>query len=292
MSLPEQPPQTRLKFAANIIYITVGLVASIITITTLLTASSIGALIVWLTNQEKFKTPLLYFALGVGASLFAVILIVSLIYLFNRFIVKSYPIRWLLYGYRWISADFVYCIEDDALTQHSQIITTRIKTTRPGVNIFENKYKSSIYTQQDRLEVLSPGHELMGSITRRQFYFPYRRWKYYYIYLGHELPLGEEVEVKIRQDLSDPDHTFEPFLAKTITEPMKSLKMSVLLPQNCALTSAINYELNHEGPNSKVINKDDSRREIEIRNGRPFRKLTYEVQNPHFNHRYEIQWRW
>jgi hypothetical protein len=160
-----------------------------------------------------------------------------------------------------------------------------------GVSIFENKYSWSGHGGQESLEVLSNGHELMGSSTRQQNFFPYDRWRYYYIYLGHEMPVDEDIEIKIKQVLSDDVGKFEPYVSKTITEPLESLELSVLLPINLPFNNAYNYELDR-GPRYKRKSRAlCPRRNVQV-NGRWYVELSYEIQEPHLDHKYQIRWEW
>jgi hypothetical protein len=169
-----------------------------------------------------------------------------------------------------------------------------VKSYLTGVSIFENKYKWSGDGNQETLEVLSKiqGHELMEPKTKKLPYFLHQGWKYYYIYLGHELPLGEDVVIEIEQKLEDSSGKFEPFVAKTVTEPMSSLKLRVLIPASCHFHNASNRVLNHSGPNNKVIHRDRSAIQVVHKDGESFLELSFEVQKPRLNRRYEIKWEW
>jgi len=202
------------------------------------------------------------------------------------------PFRWLLYGYRWVNAEYQYCIEDDTKLQHTQLIAITIKAIRRGVSIFENKYLWSGHGKQESLEILSTGHELLFSTTRQEHYFPYNRWKYYYVYVGHELPMKRDVIVNIKQVLYDDEGRFEPYVSKTITEPLESLKLRVLLPENLSFTNAFNNEFDHIGPNNKKIKNEPNPSRIIREKGNLYKELYYEIQKPHRNHKYEIRWEW
>lgn len=273
----------RLLFVFNFVLLTAGFISSLLTIITILTPYLKTTFLILLVPQQNVLIPLAFFVLGVCVTSLG-------IYVYNKIYRKFNPVRWFLYGYRWVNAEYQYCIEDTSKKQHSQITTITIRATRIGVSIFENKYSWSGHGEQETLEVLSNGHELMGSITKKQHYFPFSRWKYYYVYLGHEIPLEEDVAIKIKQVLCDDVGGFEPYVAKTITEPLENLKLSVLIPEGLTFVKAYNYEL--EGPNHIRIHRVESHRSSTQRNGKLYTQLTYEIQKPRLDRRYEIRWEW
>lgn len=278
MSLSQQPPEKSVKSISSTVLSIVSLTSSILTIASVFTISFIATIIAWVVHQQWIIMPLAFFSSGIFVSL-------VLLGLFQLKYSFSQPTRWLLRGYRWVKAEYLYCIEDDILKHHSQIIKIRLKAARPGVNLFENKYSWTGLGEEKKPLVVSKGHELMG-------FYGHRRWKYYYIYLGYELARGEEVEVIIKQELNDQAGTFEPFLAKTITESVESLKLRVLLPENCSLTKADNCELKGTEHSSKILKKVTSIRNTIGYEGKVYKELSYEILKPRLNRRYEIRWEW
>jgi hypothetical protein len=131
----------------------------------------------------------------------------------------------------------------------------------------------------------------MSSSARQQNYFPYDHWRYYYIYLGHELPVDEDIVVKIKQVLYDDAGRFEPYLSKTITEPLERLELSMLIPDNLHFYNAFNYELDR-GPRFKRINRVVCpSKHIQV-NGNWYIELSYVIPEPHLDHKYQIRWEW
>jgi hypothetical protein len=270
----------------NIVLITVGFISSLITIITLLTPFLKATFFDLLVPLQSYLIPISFFILGVCITIIG-ISILRIIYM------RFYPVRWFLYGYRWVNAKYYYCIEDDTKVQHSQLTEITLRATRIGVSIFENKYSWSglSHGRQESLEVLSSGHELMGSITKQQNFFPYDRWRYYYIYLGHEMPIDEDIEVKIKQVLYDDSGRFEPYVSKIITEPLESLNLTVLMPVTLSFHNAYNYELDR-GPRFKRINRVACpRRHVQV-NGNWYIELSYVIAEPHLDHKYQIRWEW
>ena len=127
---------------------------------------------------------------------------------------KASPVKSLLRGYRWVTAEYLYTIHEDNPKHHSQVISITLETLRPGVDHFENRYLWSGEGKEDSPNLLSAGHTLMGPPVQHGI------WKYYYVHFGHELAMAERIEIKILQELYDTKGRFEPFLAKTIIEPL------------------------------------------------------------------------
>lgn len=271
-------------FVVDIVLLITGFISSLITIITLLTPLLKATFLNLLIPLKGLLVPISFFILGVCLTIIGV-------QVYNYIYSRHYPVRWFLYGYRWTSAKYQYCIEDDTKVRHSQTAEIIIRATRIGVSIFENKYSWSGHGKQESLEVLSAGHELMSSSARQQNYFPYDRWRYYYIYLGHELPVDEDIVVKIKQVLYDDAGRFEPYLSKTITEPLESLELSVLIPDNLQIYNAFNYALDR-GPRFKRINRVACpRKHIQV-NGNWYIELSYVIPEPHLDHKYQIRWEW
>ncbi len=277
----------RLLFVVNFVLFSIGFISSLLTIITFFTPYLKTTFLIWLVPLQSLLIPLSFFVLGVCMTFLG-------LYVYNNIYTKFNPVRWFLYGYRWVSAEYEYCIENTFKMQHSQITSVTIRTTRMDVSIFENKYSWTGYGngKQENLEVLSNGHELMVPGTKQQSFFPFNRWKFYYVYLGHEIQVGEEVVIKVKQVLCDDAGTFEPYVAKTISEPLESLKLSVLIPKELSFSNAFNYELEGLSPHQKRINKVKSPESHIQKNGNWFTQLTYEIQRPNKGHKYEIRWEW
>jgi len=278
MSLQQQS-RTKLRLIANIAYSTVGFLASIITIVTIFSALSLATLLTWLTQQKNIFLPLATFTLGFCLAI--ALVSTFLLYLFKfKYLLRLAP------GYRWISADHLYSI-DDTLERHTHISTIIIKITRPGTIIFQDSYTWSGHGKEEPPEVLSVGHELMGSFTKQRFYFKQKEKKYYYIYLGHELSVGTEVEVKIKKQLHDNTRRFEPFLSTPIRRSLRSLKLRVRLPKTPHAMNCYNYRYALSAANSKLISKVPSTLTVNSDN----MELSYEILNTRPG-RYEIRWEW
>lgn len=274
----------RVRFVVDIILLITGFISSLITIISLLTPFFKTTFLKLLVPLQNVLIPASFFILGVCVTIVGV-------QVYNYIYSKYYPVRWFLYGYRWVNAKYQYCLVDNTKTQHSQIAEITIRAIRIGVSIFENKYSWSGHGKVDSLEVLSVGHELMHSSTRQQHFFPYDRWRYYYIYLGHEIPVDEDVVIKIKQELHDDEGRFEPYLSKTITEPLERLELSVLLPENLHYHNAYNYELG-KGPRfERVARVACPTKHVKV-NGNWYVELSYVILEPHMDHKYQIRWEW
>jgi hypothetical protein len=278
MSPPQQNSRTNLRSIANIAYSTIGLLASLVTVITVLSTLSLATLIAWLTQQKNIILPLVWFSLG-----FCSLLVIIILYL--QFFSKS-TIKNLRRGYKWVSAQHLYCI-DDTLEQHIHISTIRIKIIRPGTIIFQDSYIWSGHGNEEPPEILSAGHELMGSFTKQHFYFKHKERRFYFIYLGRELPIGQEVEIKIRKKLHDNARRFEPFFSTPIGGYLRRLSISVRLPKSPHAMNFYNYHYTLSGTNGKLISKTPSMLTVNPDNI----ELSYEVLNVRSG-RYEIRWEW
>lgn len=233
-------------------------------------ATSIGAAIIaWILQYRSLTVPLLTFALGIAITLIAVVAV----YL------KASPVKWLLRGYRWVNAEYLYTIHEDNPKHHSQLITIVLESLRPGVDHFENRYLWSGEGKEDSPKLQSPGHSLMGPPVQRGV------WKYYFVHFGYELAMAERMEIKILQELYDTKGKFEPFLSKTIIEPLDHLTLRVVLPKTQTPTKIDLTEGSGPVPSDSMIHKETGK--FDTNN----REIRWEIQSPALGHRYEIRWR-
>lgn len=234
-------------------------------------ATSLGAAaLAWLANQRAWIVPSLAFAAGIAVTL-AVVVATYL---------RASPARWLLRGYRWIRAEYYYRVDENDPKHHSQTITIELESMRPGVDHFENRYLWSGKGREFEPRVQSRGHVLMGAPIQRGL------WKYYFIHLGHELQVGERVTVEIFQDLYDDEGKFEPFLAKTIIEPVDHLVLRVALPRALRPAQIICSETSSAIPTDSLVQKMPG--QYDDKSG----EISWSIPSPIFGHRYEIRWRW
>lgn len=233
-------------------------------------ATSIGAAIItWFLQYRSLTIPLITFALGIAITLATVIVV----YL------KASPVKWLLRGYRWVTAEYLYTIHEDDPKHHSQRITIMLEALRQGVDHFENRYLWSGDGDEDSIKLLSSGHSVMGLPVQRGI------WKYYYVHFGHELAMSERTEIKVLQELYDTKGKFEPFLAKTIIEPVDHLTLRVALPRNQTPSKIQFTEGSGSVPSDSLIRKETGKFDADNR------EIRWEIQSPVLGHRYEIRWR-
>ena len=188
------------------------------------------------------------------------------------------PPEWFRRGYRYVRAEYLYIIHEDDPKHHSQAVTIEIEAFQLGISSFLGKYSWSGQGEKEALRAISPGQTLVGEIIETD------RWKYYLIHLGHELSEGERAEVKFIQDLYDSENKFEPYIAKTVSEPMDCLTFRVRLPRS-NLPSVINFsEVNILEPTSPLT------RTIPGMINHESGEILWVIQNPSYGHRYEIHW--
>lgn len=257
----------RLKAALIFVFNATQLVSAIIAIF----ATSVGAgIIAWIINHRAWVAPFFAFALGILVAVVAIIAVY----------ISSSPTKWLIRGYRWIRAEYLYRIHDDDPRHHSQTITILLEAMRPGVDLFENRYLWSGKGKEEPPKIISPGATLLGPLVQRGL------WKYYYVHLGRELSTGERTEVKILQELYDDEDKYEPFLAKTVIEPLDHLILRVVFPKDRPPREAVCNVGSAAVPANAVIQRTPCQYDSESR------ELRWEIPEPVFGHRYEIRWRW
>lgn len=110
-------------------------------------------------------------------------------------------------------------------------------------------------------------------------------WKYYYVHLGGELGVGERSKVEIVQELHDTEGSFEPFLAKTVIEPLDYLTLSVQLPRHQLPAEITFTEERAAIPGNDVIKRKPGK--CDSSTG----VISWNIQSPVFGHRYEIRWK-
>jgi hypothetical protein len=243
---------------ALLLFNTSQLIAALIAIFT----TSAGAAVITFVLHSPVALPIATFS---GGLLFGSLMLFT-VYL------RAASARGVLLGYRWVSADYTYTISAENPCDHQQDVTVEIEAVRPKVTSFENRF---MWTGQGEavIEINDTGHSLGGQ-------YQYAGWTYYSVNLGRELAIGERVRVSITQLLYDKESVFEPFLAKTLNEPIAELSLHVNLPE--PPLNAVRAEYSGAPPASDVVrrNKIDS----------PGKMLEWHIQSPILRHRYEIRW--
>jgi hypothetical protein len=144
MSLRSRLFIDRLKAVIYIIFNVTQFASAIIGIL----VTSIGlAIISWLLKLQAYVIPISTFSAGVLLTLIVTLLIYT----------RSSRSRWLLQGYRWVSAEYFYSIHEDDPKHHTQIVTILLEAIRPGVDHFENRYLWSSPGKEDLPIILTPG---------------------------------------------------------------------------------------------------------------------------------------
>jgi hypothetical protein len=257
------------RFKSTLIFVSSAtqFVVNIFTIISFFGSIVVGITTFW-TEYRAYAFPLFAFALGIFVAVVAAIVIS-----------KSPPMRWLIRGYRCVRAEYLYRIHD--LRHHSILDTILLEAVRPGVVLFEDRYQWSGMGREEFPQIISPpGATLLGPPIQHGL------WKYYYVHLGRELSVGERIEVKILQELYDDEGRFEPFLAKTIAEPLDYLVLRVVFPQDHPPREAVCNVRSAAGPAGVVIQSTPCQYDSVSR------ELRWEIPKPVFGRRYEIRWEW
>lgn len=250
-------------------------------------SSSVGAAALsWLLNARVFGLPLspLFAGIAVG---------IPLAYLaMSRTLLNTPRFRWLVRGYRWIQAEFVYQIDSDGV-HYTQWVNIVLEAMEPGVDHFENHYRWTGKGRPHEITVLSPGHRLIGPP------FDSGDYKEYYIHFGKELAVGEPVEVRVKQDFYDDEHQAKPFLYKEINEPIHHLTLRVIfpvdhLPQN-AYTVVSPPQAQGGGAalgafRARPTTSPEECIMAPVRVDRHTGDCRFDVVDPRFGYRYEIRW--
>ncbi|MBQ0904423.1 hypothetical protein [Micromonospora sp. U21] len=181
-------------------------------------------------------------------------------------------------GYKWISAEFHYEIDEQDPHQHTHFVKIYIEATRDGAFLFRNQYLWSGSGSEAPLEVTSKGHRLLGEVKKSS------GWAAYYVDLGHEMQKGERSCVEIVQRLTDSGEKFDPFIAKTVQERIDELTLSISLPQHLRPLAVWRIERTGFGPGAKVVRRDQG----ELGNGSP--TAVFVKKNPKIGHNYELLW--
>lgn len=258
----------RLKVISYVLFNAVQFAASLIAI---FATSLMVAVVAWFGGEQQrpWVLPLFSFALGV---LFTMSLVV-ISYL------RASPPRWLARGYRWVKAEYLYRIHEEDPKHHTQLITIEIEAIRPGVDHFENRYRWTAQGTEHDPELLNENQRLMGPPIQ------HAGWKYYYIHFGHELAVGERIEIKIRQELNERKN-LETVLGKVVAEPLEELILRVALPKNRPRKQVWNNELSGPPPIGILVgqrgknNYDPESGEV----------IPWVIRSPTFGHLYEIRW--
>jgi hypothetical protein len=228
-------------------------------------ASAVGAYFLHLTAYAFLVWPLVSFGLGVFAA-------AAIFYIGSRSAAKS---KSFLYGYLCTSVAYLYEIDEQDPAKHTHRRCLRIKALRSGITHIEARYRWSGHGDEGSIEVVSPGHKLVGQPIARDM------WKYYYINLGQELAIGGETEIVTVQRLRDDNGTFEPHLSKEILETIHELTLTVK-PGN---TAPVKIDLVEENMRADTV--VSSREGIFDPNTK---EIKWVVKHPMIGHRYRLRW--
>lgn len=249
--------------AFNIIQFFAALIA-------IITTAAGAAFIAWLFHLQSWVVPLTTFLLGIFVAFLLVVF----------FLLKASPPRWILGGYKYTRTDYLYIVHADDSKHHTMTVEVEIEAIKPGVSIFEDTYQWTGRGLEEEPKVVSPGHTLMGKIIKQN------GWKYFYVYLGHQLKLGARTTIKTVHELYDSENNFEPFFARVISSPTDHMTLHVILPKTLSPTSTFFREWNMVGPAGRIIREMPGK--INSHSG----EIRWEIPSPAFGHRYSIDWKY
>lgn len=235
--------------------------------TLLFTTAFGGTLYSYLSSNTRLFIPIFAFFLGM---IITMILVVIIYY-------KVSPTKWIIKGYRWITAEYRYEIFEEN-SHHNYIVTIELEATRSGIDHFENRYFWSGKGSEGEIRVLSPGQRLLGAPIRINIY------KYFYIHFGRELIKGERITTKTSQDLIDLEHEFKTFVGKLVAEPIDRLSLIVKLPNNLSPKNICYCIEDGITPLSKCLEKIPG-----VIDGNT-REISWSIVNPVLSRLYVIRW--
>lgn len=239
----------------------IGVIASIVS------GLALFGFLSWFTDKHEF----LYIAGSFIAGMLVMFVIGVVMYS------RSASAQWSVRGYRWVQAEYEYHILDDH-GHHQQTLDLEVEATRNGVAMIQNRYQWTGRGEIELPRVTSAGQKLHGPVIRK------RSWDYYYVDLGREFNVGERVNVGVTQSLLDVEGSFEPFLAKTVTEPVDKLVLRAIFPATREPINATCHEQFAAVPSN--IDVQSAACKYNPNN----RTLQWTINSPIFGRRYEIRW--
>lgn len=160
-------------------------------------------------------------------------------------------------GYSWRTAVYTFTVGDEtSWKNHTNDVVIKIRATRSGVRVFENRYAWTGSGTESLPEVLSAGHVLLGQ--------PYRdnNWHHYFIYLQRPLRRGETATIHIRQAFVDTNGQVGSFHTKTIYERCREVqvitKFSNLALKTTTPTAFQRVVYRRDEPRAKVLDRSDT----------------------------------
>jgi hypothetical protein len=235
-------------------------------------ASTSAAVAAWIStifahHLKNISVPLSTFSIGLLVGILA-----------RTLPIWQGPSRWVIRGYRYVQAEYIYEIDARDVQRHSQTIRLMIEAIRPGVAIFELRYRWTGTGTEHTPEVLSANHHLLGTVLRT------KDWRHYFVHLGRELEIGEREEVITRQEFRDERNDFLPFLGKVIKDPINSLTLRVLVPRQLRPTGVVFRELRSDIEGADILREEGGTWDQHTH------EMKWQIPAPRFGRYYEISW--
>ncbi|GLY04597.1 MULTISPECIES: hypothetical protein [Actinoplanes] len=188
--------------------------------------------------------------------------------------------------YSWESAEYVYEFDPHDVLKQQQTVKVTIRANKNKVERFRNRYIWSGTGENPPPRVLG-GHTLVPEISRPGLSAWDLPWRYYYIVLDRPLNKGATADLEILQDLHDVDRTFRPTLAKTVTDPLGTLKLRVIFPPGIrpAEVRAVEWSWSKSSDGAWDISAEKAIRVDSVTG-----EAVYAIEKPRVGARYELIW--
>jgi hypothetical protein len=178
-----------------------------------------------------------------------------------------------------ISKDYTYIVSSEDFRAHTYRRVIELEAVRPGVKQVELWYQWTGRGSEGLPMVVSPGHRLLGAPARST------SWKYYYVHLGRELPVGSRERLEVEQELYDSEQEFEPYLSINVyEESLEAVVLRVLLPATRPPSSVEFNVYDSHGPMGRLVDTYSSG--FDAKSGR----IEWSPTDLRIGHRYEIRW--
>jgi hypothetical protein len=185
------------------------------------------------------------------------------------------------WGYRTISVTYSYSFDRREFGRQRQEVSTVIEATRPGVTLYEAKYRWS-GNGDCRLSVTTPGQILL--VDPRM---TYGGWTYYYVRLLRPLTRGEKAEIKVVQEVDDLDRRMDFQLTKTIRENLDELVLKISFPANGPVPGNI-WAVERRS----ILNDADVKNRLDVDYDAERHTAVLRVTKPTRGRTYAIEWLW
>jgi membrane protein implicated in regulation of membrane protease activity len=193
-------------------------------------------------------------------------------------------VAWLLYsrglaaqGYRWVRVEQTYELDEDNPRVQRLISEIKIKATRNNVFLFVDRTHWT-GVLPPRLSLLSRNQTLVVSED------VFEGWRTFYVHFNNPLIKGEEATIKLQVEFIDVSPDPSHWVSKTPLEPIKEMKLRVVLGRNSPTEDAYTARVMRPGVGR---NATVDRLSVEFEGQPPVASTT--VKRPRVGLRYQMQ---